>query len=107
MAATTSTQYVVFRNRLLTVQVSVVPLAVQFLTGVLPPVLAAQTRAVYELSAAPPVLVGAFQLTWIVLALGEVAVTEVGAVGTVAGVTAIRGLEAGLVPAALVATTST
>lgn len=55
--------------------------------------------------AAPPLLAGALQDTadW-VLAF-EVAVTAVGAVGTVAGVAGADGVEAGPMPAGLVAVT--
>jgi hypothetical protein len=89
------------------VQVSVVALAVQLFTGLVPPVLADHTRAVYDVKDAPPVLAGVRQLIFTVLAFGEVAVTDVGAVGTVAGVTPTLGVEAGPVPTELVATTST
>ena len=54
--------------------------------------------------ALPPSLLGALKLTdaW---ALPRIAVTPVGAPGTVAGVTAFDGAEAGPVPTALVAVT--
>jgi hypothetical protein len=54
--------------------------------------------------ALPPLLAGAVQLT-VADALPPVAVMAVGAPGTVAGVTLLDGLEAGLVPIALVAVT--
>src|SRR5215831_16053642 len=52
----------------------------------------------------PPLVAGAVQLT-VAWAFPAVAVTAVGAPGTVAGVTALDAAEAGPVPAALVAVT--
>ena len=55
--------------------------------------------------AAPPLPTGAVQETTERLLAFEVAVTAVGAPGTVAGVAEAGGLEATLVPAGLVAVT--
>ena len=52
----------------------------------------------------PPSEAGVVKLT-VALALPAFAVTPVGAPGTVAGVTALEGLDAGPVPTALVAFT--
>jgi hypothetical protein len=54
--------------------------------------------------ALPPLLAGAVQLR-VACALPAVAVTPVGAPGTVAGVTLFDGADAGLVPMAFVAVT--
>jgi hypothetical protein len=59
---------------------------------------------VYPVIALPPLLIGAVKLT-LAVALPPVAVTAVGAPGTVAGVTLFDGVEEALVPAAFVATT--
>ena len=53
---------------------------------------------------APPELLGAIQLT-VAEALPALAVTPVGALGTVMGVTELEGSEASPVPKALVAVT--
>ena len=54
--------------------------------------------------ALPPLLTGAVKLT-LAVALPAVAVTAVGAPGTVAGVTLFDGVDCALDPTALVATT--
>jgi hypothetical protein len=59
---------------------------------------------VYAVTALPPFDDGAAQLT-VACALPAVAVTPVGAPGTVAGATEFDGAEAGPVPTALVAVT--
>ena len=60
--------------------------------------------AVYELMAAPPLEAGAVQAT-VTEPLPAVTELTVGAPGTVRGVTAAEGAEAGPVPTALVAVT--
>lgn len=69
--------------------------------AVIPPGLAV---AVYAVIAVPPLFAGALNIT-VALAFPAMAVTPVGAPGTVAGVTPFELAEAGLVPAALVAVT--
>jgi hypothetical protein len=59
---------------------------------------------VYEVIALPPFEAGGVKLT-VACWLPAVAVTAVGAPGTVAGVTLLEGLDAGPVPIALVAVT--
>ena len=59
---------------------------------------------VYSVIAAPPSLAGAVKLT-LADVLPGVAVTSVGAPGSVRGVTALDGSEAGPAPAAFVAMT--
>ena len=71
-------------------------------TVTLPP--AGEEVMVYAVIALPPSASGAVQLT-VAEALPAVAVTPVGAPGTVNGVTLFDGNEAGLLPTALVATT--
>ena len=58
----------------------------------------------YEVMGLPPFAAGGVKLT-VACALPAVAVTPVGAPGTVAGVTLLEGLDAGPVPIALVAFT--
>jgi hypothetical protein len=59
---------------------------------------------VYPVIALPPLLTGAVKVT-LACALPPVAVTAVGAPGTVAGVTLFDGADAGPEPAVFVATT--
>ena len=71
-----------------------------------PSAVAVHARAVYDVTALPPLDAGAAHVT-ATDALPAVAATVCGAVGTRAGVTATRGVEAALSPSALFAIAST
>jgi hypothetical protein len=75
-------------------------------TGDVPPLLTDQARAVYPVIGIPPVLVGIDHAVPILFD-EPVALTANGAVGADAGVTVTRGVDAGPVPLALLAVTST
>jgi hypothetical protein len=98
LAAVTVKVYAVPFVRPVTVAVVVVPLGV---LAVAPP---GDDVTVYDVIALPPLLAGAVHET-LACVLPEVAVTPVGALGTVDGVTAVDGLDAGPVPFALAALT--
>ena len=66
---------------------------------------AEETVTVYAVIAAPPLLAGAVQLSVVEPFCNDVPDTPVGAPGTVAGVNAAEGSEAGEEPTAFVATT--
>ena len=98
LAAVTVKVYAVPLVRPVTAAVVVAPLGV---VAVTPP---GDDVTVYDVIALPPLLAGAAHetLAWV---LPAVAVTPVGALGTVDGVTAVDGLDAGPVPLALAALT--
>lgn len=104
-AAVTSIQYWVFTLRPVMTQLSA-PVVVQFATAV-PPVAWVNARAVYEVTGAPPLLVGAVQTTETVRSetVAEVIVGALGGVG-LSVVACVRD-DAALVPTAFCATTDT
>ena len=85
-------------------QVRVVAFVVQ-LPSTRPPLVLDQAVVVYPVIGRPPSLVGADHATLTRLRPG-VATTPVGALGTVLGTTLTRGVDAVLLPLALVAVTS-